>query len=144
MRDYAAIPLDLFSRPNWRLLRGDCEAMAVGLYLWSCGHSNMLGAYRLPPAYVAEDLGLDLDVTRRAILRLAQAGACVYDEAESFIFVPDMGVWQCQGVIKAADNRTKALKKLWDRVPQGPVRDAVMVRYGELFHLASGDRKSVV
>lgn len=60
----------------------------VYIYLFSCPHRNLLGMYRLPLSYVAEDLSLPLSAAKRAISSLEKLKLVEYDAANSVVFIP--------------------------------------------------------
>ena len=48
------------------------EAKLLALYLLTGPHTNMLGCFRLPASYVAEDLGWDLKTVSKRFNELNQ------------------------------------------------------------------------
>jgi len=56
------------------------EAKLVHAYALTNPHRNAVGFYRLPPAYVAEDTGLDVERVRGALAELQEAGLVMFDD----------------------------------------------------------------
>jgi len=58
-------------------VRGMSErARTMAFYMLTSPHSNMVGAYLLPDAYLADDLGWSLPEVKKTILELIDSGFC--------------------------------------------------------------------
>lgn len=83
------------------------DEQRMAMYLLTCTHRRTEGLYRLRPAYMADDLGWELDVVRRSLDALVARGWIVFD-----------GTWLCL---------LKALRRN-DQRPAGPKQIAGAVR----------------
>ena len=91
MRDYGKIPTALWSRPDIQALSPQAKLLAV--YLLTNSHSNLIGAYRLPDAYIQEDLRLPLVIVRKALTELTTAGFACLCAVTAWIWVkPQLGL----------------------------------------------------
>lgn len=60
----------------------------VFLYLLTGPHSNPLGLFRVPPEYIAVDLGCPTDVASQSLVVLGGRGLAVYDAGAQVVWVP--------------------------------------------------------
>ena len=61
----------------------------VWFYLMSNEHSNATGFYRIPTAYIVEDMGQDIADVERALRELTDAGGIIWDKATKTVLVRD-------------------------------------------------------
>lgn len=71
-RSFGAVPCRLWRSPTFKRLSQ--SAKLLYLYLLTSEHANALGAYRLPVAYAAADIGMAGDEIEHAHVELEQAG----------------------------------------------------------------------
>lgn len=57
------------------------------IYLFSCSHRTLLGIYKLPVSYIAEDLELSQQAVKKLISELNKSDLIEYDTANSCVFV---------------------------------------------------------
>lgn len=57
------------------------------IYTFSCPHRTLLGIFKLPLSYVAEDLGFSVPVTKKLMLSLENKKMIEYDTANSLILI---------------------------------------------------------
>lgn len=57
------------------------------IYSFSCPHRTLLGLFKLPLSYIAEDLGFSLPVTKKLMLSLENKNLIEYDTANSLILI---------------------------------------------------------
>lgn len=74
MRSYGRVHTAFWSDPPTRDMSERGRMLA--LYLLTSPHSNMVGAYLLPDAYVADDMGWTLSEVKKIILELIENGFC--------------------------------------------------------------------
>jgi hypothetical protein len=85
MRDYGVIRCRFWT---WaREVRLSQNAREMCAYVLTCQHANGLGCFRLPRAYIAEDLGTVPDTVQQTIAELVQVGFLKYDEATGWIWI---------------------------------------------------------
>ena len=65
------------------------SAGLVWLYLMSSEHSNASGFYRLPTAYIVEDMGRDVAFVESALEELVEAGRVIWDAPTKMVLVRD-------------------------------------------------------
>lgn len=85
MRDYGKVHTSFWASPTLQELDSDSKLLA--LYLLTSPHTTMTGAFRLPDAYVCEDLGWETKRFRNSCETLSQAGFIKYDSASKWIWV---------------------------------------------------------
>lgn len=71
-RDYGKIYCAFWNDEKVRAFSDD--AKLLGAYLLSCSHSNAIGAYLLPDAYIMDDLGWDAPRIKATIGEMAAVG----------------------------------------------------------------------
>lgn len=57
------------------------------IYLFSCPHRTLLGLYKLPLSYIAEDLGFSLPVTKKLMAGLQNKNLIEYDKTNSLVLI---------------------------------------------------------
>ena len=106
------------------------EEKAVLLYLFTNEHSHPCGVYRLPPAYVLEELGVD-----RRRLRDLLAGPlkpfASYDWQTMEVFVHTMARHQIDGGLFGKDNRIAWVMNQLSLIHSEPMLRAFRHRYAE-------------
>ena len=106
MREYGKIHRSFWTNPALRAAGRDARELAA--YLLTGPHTTMLGCFRLPDAYVAEDLGWDVEGVRLAFGALADIGFAVRDDETKWLVIPRFLKWnrpenpnQVKGILKA-------------------------------------------
>lgn len=85
MRDYGKVFTRFWTSADIDGL--NVYAKLLALYLLTCKHSNLLGCYTLPVAYVACDLGWNHDDVKRELTALEAVGFCFYDHEQEFLLI---------------------------------------------------------
>lgn len=134
MRSYAAIPPRIW-QTEIKKLRGDVDAIAVHYHLTTSQHSNMIGLYTLPLMFLAYEIGSPLEVARKGLRRVIEAGICSYDEELEIVWVHDMAKSQVGPRLSPKDNRVVAVAKLLSVLSICPITLDFYDHYRELFHL---------
>lgn len=78
----------LWASKRFRSLPDDVARLAY-IYLHTNTHGNCVGAYRLPAAYLAADVGVSQDQAGAALAAMERVGLIRYDAAESIILIED-------------------------------------------------------
>jgi hypothetical protein len=89
VREYVKASPLMWSGSTGKALRGDPAAQALYCYLIICPHSNMIGLFRLPMAYILADLGMKQIAFTRSLERLQDLGFLQHDKAHDFIWIVD-------------------------------------------------------
>lgn len=111
MRDYGKVHTSFWSSDTLKGLRDDAKFLA--LYLLTCQHGNMAGAFRLPLAYAAEDTGWDLERLRNGFETLSESGWLYRCERTGWVWVTNWLKWNRPD----NPNQRKAVAKLLAQVP---------------------------
>lgn len=90
------------------------ETKCVGAYLLSCHHGNMIGCFRLPAAYVVEDLRMSSGTVSEGFRNLCEKGFLTYDSDLSWVLIRRFLKWNPL----ENPNQGKAAAKLVEQVPQ--------------------------
>ena len=115
--------------------RRPCRTARRRVSLISSPHTNYIGIYRLPVAYIAADLGLSLEAAREALDAVIAAGLAAYDEATEFVWVVD-GAAEQIGELRGADKRVPAAQRDFERVPEGTLADRFYDKYARMLQLS--------
>jgi|ERR1041385_629862 hypothetical protein len=125
MRDYGKLYSRFWTNPDIDGLSVHAKLLCV--YLLTNGHSNALGCYKLPLAYVACDLRMSHAELRRDLAALERIRFSLYDEEAEFVFVRHFLKFN---PIENSNQGT-AIARLFDSVPPSswihePLVDAVI------------------
>lgn len=90
-REYGQIKVDFWEDRRVRTLSIDAKLLAV--YLLTCRHSTMIGAYSLPRQYASHDLGFTLQQFDDAIAELEKCGIALYDPRNEWVIIPEFLRW---------------------------------------------------
>ena len=111
MRDYGKVHTSFWSSDTLKGLSDDAKFLA--LYLLTCQHGNMIGCFRIPLAYAAEDTGWTVERLRNGFETVSASGWMAWDEATGWVWVRKWLKWNPP----ANPNQWKAAEKLLDQVP---------------------------
>lgn len=136
MRDYGKVSAQFWVGKTGRALRGNPEAQIVALYLMTSPHSNMIGVFHCPLAYIAHETGLPLEGASKGLQRLIEGQFCTYDDESETVWVHEMAKFQIGDALKAGDNQCKAIQKAVDNIAETRIRLEFASKYAEAFHLS--------
>jgi hypothetical protein len=109
------------------------DARISATYVLTNEHANMLGLYRLPLLYFAEETGLKRREVAAALEQLKQLNFAYYDEETEFIWVLEMARFQLGllpgETLKEGDKRMKGAVRLYKQVPSNPFLGPFYNRY---------------
>ena len=111
MRDYGIVRIRFWEWAKRQQL--SAEERELALYLLTSPHGNSLGCFRLPMAYLCDDLGKDAAVVAAALSRLAAIGFLQRDEASGWTWI--VGFLEHNPIPNR--NVGKAVEKQIDAVP---------------------------
>jgi hypothetical protein len=86
-RDYGKVRSQFWDDDALREL--SIEANYLALYLLTSRHTNAIGCFRLPIAYILNDTRLDAAALERALAELRQAGYALPCERVPWIYIPN-------------------------------------------------------
>jgi Fe2+ or Zn2+ uptake regulation protein len=86
MRDFSKVSPVLWRSKRFRNLPSD-QARLTYLYLLTNKHQTSAGAYELPPAYAADDLGWCVSTVKTALKELETAGLIHVDEQTNELMI---------------------------------------------------------
>lgn len=86
MRDFSKVSPRLWQSIRFRNLPDD-DARYLYLFLLTCSHNNSAGAFRLPAAYAAADLGWTVDRLDKGLGALADGNLIERDQTTEELFV---------------------------------------------------------
>lgn len=133
MRDYAKGSPAFWSGDLADDIRGDPRCQAMAWYLITSPHSNMIGLYRLPSAYMIEDLGWPEAEILGSIQKLERYGFCSYDWAAKVVFVVEAARHEWTDEPNAKDNRVKALIKSAPKILRDLHRSPLVSKFYERY-----------
>lgn len=91
-------------------------------YLCSCGHCNQIGYFRMPLAYMAADMGIDV-MEAAKIMKALEAGKFI-------LFNPDTSRVLIRSYLKwnapASGSNVKAMAKIFDELPEDNLDEAFL------------------
>jgi len=111
MRDYGSIRTQFWIADDISHLSDQAKLLA--LYLLSGPHTNMLGCFRLPPGYIAEDLRWSIEVVNKALNELYDAAFINYDKKSHWLVVQQFLKWNPV----ENPNQAKKIVKLFSKIP---------------------------
>ena len=112
MRDYGKVHTSFWASETLRGIGDDDRLLA--LYLLTCSHSNMAGAFRLPDGYVTEDLGWSPERFRNGLQTLSDAGFLKYCERSKWVWIVKFLSWNRP----ENPNQWKAVSKFMAAIPE--------------------------
>lgn len=122
MRDYGKVYTAFWSNEDVRAMSEDGRMLA--LYLMTCPHGNMLGCFRLPVAYVAEDLCWSGDRVSKGFDELFRYRFSYRCQRSSWLFIRNHLEWNPL----ENPNVGKAAAKLFDSLPMTHEIKALVAR----------------
>lgn len=135
MRDYGRVYSAFWQSAEARSFTEDGRMLA--LYLLTSPHANLIGCYRLPDAYVAEDMQWPSERVREGFAQLQAKGFVTRDLATNWVFIHKYLLWN--GFENG--NVAIAAQKAFDQVPSIPLKAALAVALLEFGnHLKEGFR----
>lgn len=111
MREYGSVQTQFWSDLTLQTLSTHAKLLAV--YLLTGPHTNMLGCFRLPIGYVAEDLKWEGETVCKAFAKLTQIGFLIRDAESNWVLITNFIAWNPI----ENPNQGKSLSKLFNRVP---------------------------
>lgn len=136
MRDYAKIaPQFWIGTTGKRIKKLGAQAQVVSLYLVSSPHSNMIGLYHLPLAYLSADTGMPFEGALKALTSLENEGFCGYDADAEVVWVYEMARFQVGEALKPGDNQCKGVQNAYDSVPANRFTAEFFRKYGAQFNM---------
>src|SRR5262245_57907907 len=112
MRTYGSIQTKFWSHLDIHLLSDQAKLLA--LYLLSSSHTNMLGCFRIPIGYIAEDLRWTVDIASKAINDLVEIEFLTYDTVSSWVIIHNFLKFHPI----ENPNQGRSIEKLFDEVPK--------------------------
>jgi hypothetical protein len=140
MRSFAAVLSQFWTGTTGKAITAaGKDARIMATYLLTCSHANMLGLYRLPVLYAAEETGLKRREVTVALGQLKELDFTYYDESTEFIWVLEMARFQLGllhgETLKDGDKRAKGAARLYKQIPSNPFLDPFHDRYAEVLGL---------
>lgn len=115
------------------------DAQIVAAYLFTNGHANMIGLYRLPIPFIAYETGLDPREVLAAMRVLRDLRFAAYDEENEVVWVCEMARLQViEGgapALKPTDNKVKACRTQYATAPRCAFLATFFARYAQILHL---------
>ena len=121
MRDYGRVYSAFWQSPEMRALPEDARTLA--LYLLTSPHGNLIGCFRLPDAYAAEDLQWPIERVAEGFAKLAEVAFVTRDEVTKWVFIAKYLKWNAF----ENPNVARAALKALDQVPALPLKAALAV-----------------
>ena len=119
MRDYGRVYSAFWQSPEIRALPEDARTLA--LYLLTTPHGNLIGCFRLPDAYAADDLQWTAERVSEGFAKLVEVAFVRRDEATKWVFIAKYLKWNPF----ENPNVAKAAWKAFDQVPAIALKSAL-------------------
>jgi hypothetical protein len=136
MRDYGRVFASFWQSPDIRALPEDARTLAF--YLLTTPHGNLIGCFRIPDAYAAEDLQWPIERVSEGFRKLCENGFVTRDEPTKWILITKFIKWNRF----ENPNVATAAHKAFDHVPDIAVKSLLakaILEFGE--HMKEGFRK---
>ncbi len=111
MRDFGRVYSSFWQSPEMRAI--DEDARTLALYLLTTPHGNLIGTFRLPDAYAAEDLQWPIERVSKGFAKLGSIEFVTRDEGTKWLFITKFLKWNSF----ENPNVAKAAHKAFDQVP---------------------------
>ena len=111
MRDYGVVRVRFWEWAKRKHL--NAEERELALYLLTSPHGNSLGCFRLPMAYLCDDLGKGIETVTQTVSRLSEIGFLERDEETGWTWI--IGFLEHNPIPNR--NVGKAVEKQLDAVP---------------------------
>lgn len=137
MRDYGRVYSSFWQSPEMRAMPEDARTLA--LYLLTTPHGNLIGCFRLPDAYAAEDLQWPIERVSEGFTKLGEVGFATRDEATKWLFIAKYLKWNRF----ENPNVATAAQKAFDQVPSISLKSLIanaLLEFGA--HLKDEFRKA--
>lgn len=116
MRDYGRVYSSFWQSPETRALTEDGRTLA--LYLLTSPHANLIGCFRLPDAYAADDLQWSFGRVSEGFRELSEKGFLTRDAGTQWVFIHKYLKWNSFENANVA----KAAAKAFDQAPSSIVK----------------------
>lgn len=110
-REYGKIHSSFWTSNDIRSMTEDGRTLAA--YLLTGPHSNMLGCFRIPVAYVADDLNWASERVKEGFAELYRKGWATLSEGSNWVVIHKFLKWNQP----ENPNVVKAAEKLFDQIP---------------------------
>lgn len=137
MREYGKVYSSFWQSPEVRAMSEDGRVLA--LYLLTTPHGSMLGCFRMPDAYAAEDLQWATERVSEGFRNLIESQFVVRDEATKWVLIPKFLKWNQFD----NPNVAKAAHRAFELVPDGHIKQrlaAHLLEFGS--HVKDGFRNA--
>jgi uncharacterized phage protein (TIGR02220 family) len=121
MRIYGSIPTSFWMDLKIQSLCDQSKLLMV--YLLTSAHTNMLGCYRLPSGYIAEDLKWGSETVSKGFQQLSNRGLITHDKPTEWVLIHDF----LKSNPIANPNQGKSIQKLFQQVPATVVFYAAII-----------------
>jgi hypothetical protein len=131
-RPYAIAPTEWWSHPGYKPVKALHDALfRAYVYLCSAPNSNCIGLYRLTLGAMAADLGISTEDCRQRLEELREWGLVDYDPEMEYVWVRDLVSDQIRhtGMKPPEDNAARGMAKLYEAIPDGPLKVAFRHKY---------------
>lgn len=136
MRDFCKFSPDFWSGMQAEQLKQlGRDALLLATYLQTNRHSNMLGVYYLPVAYMSHDTGIPLEIINPLLQSLSDINFCHYDTQHAYVWVVELGFVQTGGPLKELDKRVVQLRKQYQALPRVIYLPSFYEKYQSAYHL---------
>lgn len=112
MREYGSIQTKFWTHADVQLLSD--QAKLLGAYLLSSPHTNMLGCFRIPVGYIADDLKWNTEIVTKALDDLSQIGFLIYDNKNSWVTIASF----LKHHPIENPNQGKSIAKIYNKIPK--------------------------
>lgn len=136
MRDYGRVYSNFWQSPETRAFTEDGRTLA--LYLLTSPHANLIGCFRLPDAYAADDLQWPSGRVSEGFRELAAKGFLTRDSGTQWVFIHKYLKWNSF----ENGNVAKAASKAFNQAPSSLVKSLLakaLLEFGE--HLSAEFRR---
>jgi hypothetical protein len=136
MREYGKVYSSFWQSPEVRAMTEDARTLA--LYLLTTPHGSLIGAFRMPDAYAAEDLQWGSERVAEGFRNLSESLFLSRDDATKWLILPKFLKWNQFD----NPNVAKAAHRAFELVPDGLIKQRLaraILDHGQ--HLSEPFRK---
>lgn len=122
MRDYGKLYSEFWTSSDIQSMSDTGKILAA--YLLTCHHSNIIGCFRLPDGYVADDLNWSSERVSEGFDELFEKGFSTRDKQSKWVVIHNYIKWNRP----ENPNQVKASEKAFDTVPSNCVVKPILAR----------------
>jgi hypothetical protein len=130
MRVFGILPTEFWKEDKLQSL--SIPTRLVAIYLYAGPHTNVIGCYRLPLSYIAEDLKIPKRLVRKAIKELIAISFLRFDEASKYFVITNFLSTRAKKWLANPNNYIAATRELDEISESVPFKEEIRLQLIEI------------